>query len=107
MAGCDFCIYIGQYNQRSKLLTNRILTFGYWEEILALDWAGSDLLIYIRQYIQRSKMLTKNILTSGYWVGTLVLHGARVIYVSISYNIINEVRILQIIYSPTFIVKGL
>ena len=136
-AGCDLCIYIGQYNQRSKKLTNNILTCGYWEGTLALDGAGCDFCLYIGQYNQRSKKLTNNILTCGHWEGTLVLDGAGcdlclyigqynqrrkklthniltwvigrglssltgrgVISVSISDNIINEVRSLQTIYSP-------
>ena len=30
----------GQYNQRSKQLTNNILSCGYWEETLPLEGAG-------------------------------------------------------------------
>ena len=50
-AGCDFGIYIGQYNQRSKKLTKNIITCGYWEGTLVLDGEGSDFCTYIGQYI--------------------------------------------------------
>ena len=66
-----FLSLIGQYNQRSKKLTNNILTCGYWEGTLALDGAGCDFCLYIRQYNQRSKKLTNNILTCGYLEGTI------------------------------------
>ena len=80
------------------MLTNNILICGYWEGYLVLDGAGCDFCIYIGQYIQRSKKLTNNILTCGYCEGTLALDGRGVISVSISENIINEVRSKQTIY---------
>ena len=45
--------------------------------------------------------------TCEYWEGFSPLKGRSVISVSISDNILNEVRYLQIIYSPVVIVKGL
>ena len=76
-------------------LTDNILTCGYWEGNLVLDGAGCDFCISIEQYNQRSKKLTNNILTCAYCEGTLPLKGRGVISVSISGNIINEVRSLQ------------
>ena len=71
-AGCDFCLYIGQYNQRSKKLTKN---YQYWEGTLVLDGAGCDFSLYIGLYYQRSTKPTNNILTCGNWEGTLVLDG--------------------------------
>ena len=91
-AGCDFCIYIGQYSQRSTKLTNNILTCGYCEGTLELDGAGCDFCIYIGLYIQRSKNL-KTIYSPVVIVkGLSHLTGRGVISVSMSANIINEVR---------------
>ena len=92
---CDLCIYIGQYNQRIKKLTNNTLTCGYWEGNTVLDWAGCDFSLYIGQYNTRIMKPTNNIHTCGYLEGLSSLTRRGVISVSISDNIINEVRSLQ------------
>ena len=97
-AGCDFCLYIGQYNQRSTRLTNNILTCLYCEGTLALDVAGCDLCLYIGQYYQRVRSLQT--IYSPVLIGSEIssLTGRVVISVSISDNIINEVCCLQTMY---------
>ena len=91
-AGCDFSLYIGLYYQRSTKPTNNIHTCGNCEGTLELDGAGCDFCIYTGQYIQRSKNL-KTICSPVVIVKGLSHLTARgVISVSISANIINEVR---------------